>query len=376
MALVARGLSLRQLSRSLRAWTVTVGALPLFVGRGDPVCLVGNTLQCARGGCTDVRTRALFAPHGKVGTVPRQNGLALRPSRMLSLHLGPTQVPRRSVGTIAEAAVDAFFDFAWFAAEAYAGVLLLLFFLQRRLLFIPPAVPSDPALSGGELVLIGEGVSRLAAVYFPPPSDTTPVFVFFHGNADQIGWGPAQLGKTLRDRFGAGFLGIEYPGYGYAGGKPTETSIYEASERLLRHVSQERGIHQERVVLFGQSLGCAVAVEMAQRGFGTALVLASPFLSVPCMAMSLYPFVAPVLHLAPVLIRDRFESSAKAAILKVPTLVVHGQEDEVVSVAQGRELARLISGAELHVVQAKGHNDVLDGENMLSEIVRWATLRL
>eukprot|EP01052_Picozoa_sp_SAG31_P063074 SAG31_NODE_22023_length_535_cov_1.293578_2_plen_84_part_01 len=75
---------------------------------------------------------------------------------------------------------------------------------------------------------------QLAALYYPSTKANTPTLVFWHGNADQLGWGPAYLGKHFAASLGVGFYAIEYPGYGYSSGEPSEEGIYAASEALLK----------------------------------------------------------------------------------------------------------------------------------------------
>merc|ERR1711924_341572 len=188
--------------------------------------------------------------------------------------------------------------------------------------------------------------------------------VFFHGNADQLGQGPAYLGHLLSDKYGLGFFAIEYPGYGVAGGSPSESNINLAAEALLQHLSSSSkdgglGVDRESVVLFGQSIGCAVAVEMAVRGFGAGMVLVSPFESLAAMAVALYPFVAPVAKLTPWLLLDKFDNAGKGKHISIPTLVMHGTEDEIVPFQQGKHLANTIQSASFLPVLGSGHNDII-----------------
>merc|ERR1739845_145191 len=108
------------------------------------------------------------------------------------------------------------------------------------------------------------------AVHFPAKEPTAPTLVYFHGNADQIGLGAAYIGRRFADKFNMGFYGVDYPGYGLSGGSPSEKSIAESSSQLLAHLCSANGLRvpQERIILMGQSIGCAVAIEMAVRGFG------------------------------------------------------------------------------------------------------------
>eukprot|EP00933_Yihiella_yeosuensis_P076722 TRINITY_DN86641_c0_g1_i1.p1 TRINITY_DN86641_c0_g1~~TRINITY_DN86641_c0_g1_i1.p1 ORF type:complete len:421 (+),score=93.80 TRINITY_DN86641_c0_g1_i1:40-1263(+) len=263
-------------------------------------------------------------------------------------------------------------------AKGYGALLLLVFLLQRKLLFLPQPNIADPAVTGGEIVLLQTDKAgplngaRQAAVYFPPKDAEAPVFAFFHGNGDQIGWTSAYLGQQMQSAFGAGFVGIEYPGYGLAEGKPSEESIYEASEQMLRHFAKERGLDSGRVVLLGHSVGAGVAMEMAARGLGSKLILLSPFLSVAEMACEIYPFLAPVLRIAPFFVRDQFDNSAKADSLKMPVLVIHGKQDEIVPFSQGKTLSGKVKGAQLFAVEGVGHNDVFEYDVILREIARFS----
>lgn len=264
-------------------------------------------------------------------------------------------------------------------AKSYAVLLVAVFLFQRKLLFMPPQEVVDPSRTGGELILLpqragnkSKAAENHAAVYFAAPTPDAPVLVFFHGNGDQLGWTPAELGEIMQNCYSVGFLGIEYPGYGLASGQPSESSIYEAAEDMLRHMAQDRQVERSRIVLMGHSIGGGVATEMASRGFASKLILVAPFISVTDMACCVYPFLAPVLRLAPFFVRDQFDNAAKAKHIKVPTLVVHGHEDEIVPFAQGRDLAKQIPRAILCGSPGVGHNDIFEFDAILREIVAFA----
>lgn len=261
------------------------------------------------------------------------------------------------------------------AAQCYGAVLLLVFAFQRRLLFLPHPHIADPAVTGGEVIVVpdpsGGGAGDAAALFFPPPDGAAPVVVYFHGNADQLGWGPAHLGPKFR-ACGLGFLAVEYPGYGVAGGRPSEASVTEHAQRILQHFVEERGLAQSRLVLFGQSLGAAAAVEMALQGHGARLVLVSPFTSIEDMACSAYPFLAPAVRAVPSLVRDRFDNRAKLPMLGLPILVMHGRRDEVVPFEHGETLASLGKGARFLPIEDAGHNDVLSVGGALGDVIAFA----
>jgi uncharacterized protein len=238
---------------------------------------------------------------------------------------------------------------------------------QRALMF--PAPRAAIALPGhGGYVRVGQGGVLLQR---PAPAGA-PWVVYFHGNGEQLS-DLEDVADALHAR-GLGFLGVEYPGYGWAEGAPTEAGLYAAAEQGLAWLREQHGVGPERTVLLGRSLGSGVAVELARKGLGARLVLVSPYTSMGDMAAAAFPWLPGRL-----LVRDRFDSLSKASELRLPTLVVHGARDEVVPAAQGRTLAAAIPGAELLWVPEAGHNDVLErgwGEAQpLENVVRFALQR-
>jgi len=261
-------------------------------------------------------------------------------------------------------------------ASLYAG--------QRRLVWIGQlannATVADPReLSpNAEVVRLSE---EAVGCYFAPDGDDSAhaprchatTIVYFHGNGDQIGWGGAFLGPAFARR-GVGFFAVEYPGYGLASAAdgssgPSEAGVLAAAEALLAHLearlaarreakeqaeawsgvgggasapaTRHRAAARASMVLVGQSIGCAPALEMVNRGWGSGLVLLSPFTSLMAMAGDVLPWLAPALRLLPFLLRDKLDNTAAAARLPAatPVLVVHGTADEVVPFAQGEQLA-------------------------------------
>jgi pimeloyl-ACP methyl ester carboxylesterase len=205
----------------------------------------------------------------------------------------------------------------------YVALCAVLFVFQRALLYPAPKTKGPPATAPGR-----------------------PTAVYFHGNAQsaaELGW----LARWFSEQ-GVGFVAVEYPGYGEVPGNPSEEGLYAAAEAALKSLGHDD------VILVGQSLGSGVAVEMATRGWGKRLVLLSPYTSIPDAAQAAFPFVP-----ARWLVRDQFDSASKAARVKIPTLVVHGDADEVVPHALGAKLAPMLN-AELFTAMGGTHNDLWD----------------
>jgi fermentation-respiration switch protein FrsA (DUF1100 family) len=143
-----------------------------------------------------------------------------------------------------------------------------------------------------------------------------------------------------------------YPGYGDSGGRPSESSLYASGEAGLKEA--RRRVGQRKLVVFGRSLGGAVAIELASRHVVEGLVVESTFTSLPDLAP------ATGLPLARYLAAYRFDSLAKIKDVHAPLLIIHGDRDELVSFSMGQRLLEAATGAlarRLHTVEGGTHND-------------------
>jgi pimeloyl-ACP methyl ester carboxylesterase len=112
-----------------------------------------------------------------------------------------------------------------------------------------------------------------------------------------------------------------------------------------------------RTVVMGRSLGTGVAAEMAHRGYGSRLVLISPYTSIADVAARSFSYLPTRL-----LVRDRFDTAKKAPTVRQPTLILHGDRDEVIPHAMGETLARAFPDATFHSMRGSTHNDPLSPE--------------
>ena len=229
------------------------------------------------------------------------------------------------------------------------------------ILFPVPTATVTPRAQGAELLRLATAEEDAVALWAPPQPGRS-VVVFFHGNATQIGdlgW----LVDALRSD-GHGMLLVEYPGYGVAAGSPSEASIYRCAARALDELPK-LGVDRAHTVLVGQSLGSGVAAEMATRGYGSRLMLISPFTSIADLVDGLVPF-----GLGGVFVTDKFDTLAKARDLEIETVIAHGDVDWIVPVEMGRELTHRIPGARLELFEGAGHNDMFgrDGDRLISLI--------
>jgi fermentation-respiration switch protein FrsA (DUF1100 family) len=201
-----------------------------------------------------------------------------------------------------------------------------------------------------------------------PASPGARTIVYFHNNRDTAA-SRTDLARSLHER-GFGVLLVEYRGYGASrGAEPTEDGLYLDAESALDMLAS-RGTGADRVVLWGTSLGTGVAAEMARRGRGARLVLETPYTSIPGLVADAAPFVP-----ARILVPDHFDTLAKADDIHVPTLVIHGDADEIVPFWMGERVAGAIHGARLVRIAGAHHGDLFarEGDRLLDEIAALGT---
>ncbi|WP_433276565.1 alpha/beta hydrolase [Pseudonocardia xinjiangensis] len=225
---------------------------------------------------------------------------------------------------------------------------------QRRLVYLPsgaPGTPPEQLLDGGSTVRVRtEDGLELAAWYAPATALArgTTVLVL-PGNAGSR----AVRVPLARALSASGFdvLLLDYRGYGGNPGSATEEGLAADARAAHRHLVTERGVDPARLVLFGESLGAAVATRLAVERPVGGLVLRSPFASLADMAAVHYPFLP-----ARALLRDRFPVRETVRSVTVPTIVVAGGADEIVPTAQSRAVADAAGAPYVEVPEAR-HND-------------------
>ena len=144
-------------------------------------------------------------------------------------------------------------------------------------------------------------------------------------------------------------------GYGESGGSPSEAGLYRDAEAAYGYLRDTLGVPPERIVLFGHSLGSAVAVELATRVPAAGLVLDGALMSVIARAQEVYPYV-PVRWIA----RSRYASIDRIGGLRLPKLFLHARADEVIPLAHGRRLFDAASPPKTFVTLAGGHGDAFE----------------
>ena len=240
----------------------------------------------------------------------------------------------------------------------YAGLLLMLWRFQDRILFQPPVgVASSPVEARRISYRAADGVELFAYLVGDCKQDSTLV-IAFHGNAEIARWS-VPWAATLVRQSSVCVLLPEYRGYDGLSGVPTyQTSAHDA-RAALRYVHDSLGVSSDNVVLFGHSLGSAIAAELAAAEQPRALVLQAPFSSARAMARRMA--IPGLSAFFGVISRIHFDTIERVRALELPVWVAHGDRDMVVPVRMGREVFESAAQrGELLIIPGAGHNNVAE----------------
>ncbi|HEU4855627.1 MAG TPA: alpha/beta hydrolase [Nitrosospira sp.] len=258
-------------------------------------------------------------------------------------------------------------------AIAYVIFAAVIFFVQPRLVYYPEygrsvtQTPDDLGLAYETVELATDDGETLHGWFVPAP-DAAGTVLFFHGNAGNISH---RMGYLLMFyRLGYNTFIIDYRGYGQSSGAPSESGTYKDAQAAWQYLTEKKDIAPSNVVLFGESLGAAVAAWLAAREKPALLVLASAFTSVPDMGAKLYPFL-------PIRLLSRFEYNTLEYLRSVncPVFIAHSPQDEIVPFEQGRALYEAAPDPKQFLELQGGHNNGFiymqeDWQEALGEFIR------
>ena len=242
------------------------------------------------------------------------------------------------------------------AAALVIGVPLLMYLVQDSLVFMPQPLSEArrAQIRNAEgIFLTAEDGTRLHAWYVKGD----PVFLYFGGNAEEVSWMLAEAPRRLP---GAGWLLVDYRGYGASGGAPSEQAL--TADALLWHDFASKS--SRRVFVFGRSLGSGVAVQVAAVRPVAGVIAIAPYDSLVAVGKHHYP-ILPV----SLLLRHRFDSVARAPAIEAPLLCLVAERDAVVPAAHSRRLYEAWGGEKRWVeLRGAGHNSTDDAPEFWESI--------
>jgi len=249
-------------------------------------------------------------------------------------------------------------------ALCYIVFLVVLRLGEFRMLYVPGGSrtlvdpPAELDLGVRRVELTASDGVRLVSWAMPAHSGSGYWLLICHGNAGNI----SEVGRPFHyaglRALGLSLFAFDYRGYGESEGTPTEQGLYRDSEAAYRYLRDTLGVAAERIVVFGHSLGSAVAVELVSRVPAAGLVLDGALTSVAERAQELFPY-APIRWIAV----SRYPSIERVGALTLPKLFLHARGDEVIPFGHGRRLFEAAAPPKVFVPLQGGHGDAFEADS-------------
>ncbi len=220
---------------------------------------------------------------------------------------------------------------------AYLIITLAVYLFQRKLLYHPYTTPHFSYDTSGEglnhkfekiKINVSEEININGWFHFK--NHTKKTVLFFHGNAGNLDNRIYKL--NWLGNLDINYLIIAWRGYSSSDGKPTESGLYEDAHSALKFL-KDKGIFEKNIILYGESLGTAIAVEIGQNKNFAGIILEAPFTSMVKLGQKYYPFFPVKL-----LLKDKYESERKIKNLNSPILILHGMKDKIVPFYMGEKI--------------------------------------
>ena len=225
-------------------------------------------------------------------------------------------------------------------------------YLEKSAVFFPgrevQGTPRDLGLEYQDIIITVEDNLKINA-WFVPAAPARYAVLLCHGNAGNIS---TRLEKIrLLHSLGLSVFIFDYRGYGRSQGSPTEAGVYADAQAAYEYLTQDLGLPSQKIIIYGESLGGAVAVELAGKAGSAGLILESTFSSGKDMARLLYPFLPGFIFSV------KFDSLDKVGDISVPKLFIHSSDDEIVPLSLSRKLYSKAAEPK-YFLQIRGpHND-------------------
>jgi fermentation-respiration switch protein FrsA (DUF1100 family) len=246
--------------------------------------------------------------------------------------------------------------FIIYAICFYLVIILIMFIFQRSLLYLPSKEKIDQsyyAETGLKKIEFITSDGYVLKSLFKRPSRDKSIIMVFHGNAGHVGHRVEKFRPFLEEGYGL-FL-VEYRGYGENSGKPSENGFYKDGQAAINFLS-EQNIPKNKTILYGESLGCGLAVKFSTQYTFEATILEAPYTSIADVASRHYWYLP-----AKLLVLDRFDIISIIKNIKSPLLVIHGEKDNVISINFGKKVFKSAPETKKAIfVSDAGHNNLYE----------------
>ena len=249
----------------------------------------------------------------------------------------------------------------------YISLLALIFIFQRSLMYFPVKEKiSKSFYKNTKLKIIDISTSDgliLKSLYKKSETNINKTILVFHGNAGHIGHRVSKF-KPFMDK-GYGLLLLEYRGYGENKGKPTKLGLYRDGEAAINYLINQK-IKSKNIIVYGESLGTAIATKLSTNYSFNMTILEAPFTSVADVAQKRY-WIFPAKYL----VLDNFDNLGIIEKIKSPLLLLHGYKDYVINIAFGKKVFEAaLKPKKALFVQNAGHNNLFEF-NLVNKILNF-----
>ena len=248
----------------------------------------------------------------------------------------------------------------------YVLLLTIVFFFQRSILYHPSVdnylkdqVINEPTEIEKVKITTVDNIN-LVAWFYNKDIKKFKTILFFHGNAGSLENRTYKL-NHFKD-LNVNFLIIAWRGFSGSEGKPSEVGLYRDAASAIQWLKL-KGVTEKNIILYGESLGTGVAIEVAQNKKYAGIILESPYTSMVNLGKKYYPLF-PVRFL----LKDKFESFKKIKKISVPLLVMHGKLDRIVPFVMGKKIYELANEPKFFYFQEYGDHMLDYDEKLLSAI--------
>lgn len=230
---------------------------------------------------------------------------------------------------------------------------VFIYFYQDNLIFFPnnkvDATPELIALDYEDITLkTHDGVDINA--WWIPNTNSRATLLLMHGNAGNL----SHRLDTIRifHELGLSVFIIDYRGYGNSSGKPSERGTEIDAETAWQYLTDKKNIEADKIIIFGRSLGGAIAIGLAEKYNAAALIVESSFSSIADIGKHYYPYLPTAL-----IARTKYPSKNRIKNIQTPTLFIHSQDDEIIPYSHGQVLFAAANEPKLFLEITGGHND-------------------
>ncbi|MGF1577747.1 MAG: alpha/beta hydrolase [Gemmataceae bacterium] len=226
----------------------------------------------------------------------------------------------------------------WFLGAVtlfYCVVLFVLFLFENQLVYLPSSAQQfwrEPEGYVKEDIMLPLDDGTKIHAWWCPKDEAKSVMLIAHGNAGNLSHRSFVV-PLWQSKLDASVVMFDYPGYGKSEGSPTESGCYESGEVVYNWLVQEKKLSPKTIVFFGRSLGSGIMTYLATKHDHKALVLSSPFTSLPDAAQRLYPYFPVRL-----LMRNRFPNLSRVSQCRSPIFLIHGEADSLIPISHSEKL--------------------------------------